>query len=125
MNDNGWELEKSFEVGNAIVEVNRFDSYEPRYSMRIGWKQGQRVGAWFPFDEENMETNYYDDVCEAVAQAESYIAEQIELQLKGIIDDTQKQRERAVEKRKRHEQNVERRREENRQRTARSKTNGR
>lgn len=117
---NGWLEDKVFEVGRAFAEVKRFDSYRPRYSMRVGWRNKDHIRTWFVFAPEHEQT-YYDDICEAVAQAERYIIDETERRLKTIADDLQMQRERSIAKRKRHEQNVERRREENRQRTTRSK----
>jgi hypothetical protein len=125
--NNGWVLEKTFEVGNAVVEVNSFDSQRPRYSIRVGWQSTdrQRVGAWFPYDPDADEPRAYsDDVVKAFEEAEAYILAETERRLKNIADEVQTQRERAAAKRKQHEANVERRREENRQRTAKSKTNG-
>lgn len=110
LRDNGWHLEKTFEIGNAIVEVNRFDSYHPRFSMRIGWKQGSRVGAWFPFGDEHR--TYADDICEAVELAETYILDQTELRLNVIAKEIQAQHERAVDKREQHEDGIDRRAEE-------------
>lgn len=109
-----WKLIETFLRGEAKAEVSMLDGYQPKYSVRIGWKDTKREGAWFPYREES---NHAQDIAAVAKEAEVYVLDKIGEFIKKQNDDLAVMKQKADEKKKRYEDNVERRKQENRDRT--------
>ncbi len=112
-----WNTVQSFTHGHAFAEVSASDGHQTRYSYRVSWIEGDRKGAWFP----DRGISFGDDILEAIAMAESWILEQLAKQTADAEAKLSTKKEKEAHKRKAHNDNFERRREENRQRTQMTK----
>lgn len=108
-----WNIIETFQSGEAIAEVSMLDGYQPRYSLRIGWRSGEKSGAWFQYREDSQ---HADDVFIVMRDAEQFILQKIGEALDKAQTDLDLLRTKQAERKKRYQDNVEKRKEENRQR---------
>ena len=116
-----WSIVKEFVSGAACVEVSASSTSPPRYSYRVSWRNDNKQGMWFP----DRGISFADAIGEAVLAAEAWILDERDRALKAYEDQLAQRREKEADKRKRHNDNVQRRRDENRESTRRAKSNGR
>lgn len=109
-----WDVCQVFERNHVIVEVSKSDGYQTRYSYRVTWKDGERKGPWFP----DRGISFLEDLSACVASAEEWILDRRNAALKIEEDKLALKKESELAKRKRHEQNVEARKDQNRKQTA-------
>lgn len=113
-----WELDRDFlhEESGLCVRVNILRIYRPLYSMEIG----RVIPKGFVRHLQTDKLDSVDDVPailqELVSAAMLYVSESKEKRSQEIASLEQARAQREQEKRKRHEDNVQARREENRQR---------
>jgi hypothetical protein len=116
-----WNIIETFQSGEAIAEVSMLDGYQPRYSMRVGWRSGEKSGAWFQYREDSQ---HAEDVFVVVRDAEQFILERIGEHLEKAQTDLDSLRAKQAERKKRYQDNVEKRKEENRNRAKGGKGKG-
>ncbi len=112
-------------LGGPAVRISVLPNRFPKYSFQVGWQQGQFV----PFFRPNADLTGLGFLL-TTAQEEVVLLQNMAAQeeAKARADWEAKQKEaedRKVAKKQRHEQNLQRRREEDRQRTQNSKSGGR
>lgn len=111
-----WDVVKSFTANQVLVEVSSSSTLPKRFSYRITWTEGDKRGAWFP----DRSISFLDDMGKAVAEAEGWILDERAKELAEYESRIQERKEREADKRKRHTDNVERRKDENRRMASRS-----
>lgn len=113
-----WDVVKSVKSGKCIVEVSASNTTPKRFSYRVSWSDSEtKKGAWFP----DRDISFLNDIAVAVQEAEKWILDEREKELAAHEARVTERRNRENDKRKRHSDNVERRREENRAATAAAK----
>jgi len=105
--DSKWKTEKRITVGSVSIEISRYENTD-RLSMRMAFE----TKSWVPIKETT-----FDEVHEAILGAMQFVDEEHTRREASLLARAQKE----ADKRKRHSENFERRREENRQRTNGSK----
>lgn len=117
MDKNDWTLLETLTVGQARAEVTR-DNRNGRMSYRISWTDGERTGAWF--SANNLPLSH--DIFDVSLAAEAYIMNTIEADLKEKQASLDAKKASEEAKRRKHQENVERRKEENRARANSAKS---
>lgn len=112
-----WSIVKTFTVRDCMVEVSKSDSHQDRYSFRVTWTDGTKKGPWFP----DRGISFVEHVLDTMTQAEAWILEEQDKVLKVREAAIAERRAKEDDKRKRHNDNLEARRVNDRARTARSK----
>ena len=108
-----WKDAVVFEDGNVTVVISTIEGLSnPPYSMRISF-EGRH--AWFPYSTDNAQL-FAARIANLVERAEAWILERQKERAGQIAAEAAIRHERTEHKRKQHEANVERRREENRRR---------
>ncbi len=108
--DMNWAIVHTVTSGNTLIEISASDGYQKRYSYRITWVNDVRRGPWFP----DSGVSFADGIMECVSLAETWILDKREIELKDREGKLAQAREIETAKRKRHDENVEKRRVENR-----------
>lgn len=133
-----WEFDCEFTAGNLVARVSKLDLYAPRYSIQLGFMRNDHtITPFLPYTFVEMYDDNSDlvrsvDNAENVAkiykQAEDYVKgklqERADLLKKEAADKAALEAERAAKiaaKKKQYEANFEKRRNDNRQRTAQTK----
>lgn len=110
-----WQWDKDFSgPNNLCVRINVLPLYQPKYSFETGVLVGGTLRRHIPGD---LDPEAAFKLGELIMEAQHYISEKMEARSREIAEKANAEAAKEAEKRKRHSDNVERRKEENRARS--------